>query len=332
MGCVFDGPQFRAAVAEGDKCRLAPVELGCYPLDSKGRNGMKVTEVWKSTSAPTVSFEVYPARTPKAGVSFEKALDKLVELGPDFFSVTFGAGGSTRDGSRELVRKLRQDKNQDVLAYVACFGLSPHELEEVIGEYRGLGVESVLTVRGDEPGDEGAFSPHPDSFAHASDFLRFAKTISDSCFGAACYPEGHVEAKTPEQDLEYLRQKVDLGAEFLIANYFYDNRFFFDFMARCIAKGIEVPILPGVMPIFSIRMMETLAELCGATIPDGVRDGLGALPEGDKEALTSFGVDYAVEQCRGLLKAGVPGLHFYTMDRSTSVSRILGRLRSDGLI
>ena len=293
---------------------------------------MRVTEVWKSKATPTVSFEVYPARTPKAAVSFEKALDKLVELEPDFFSVTFGAGGSTREGSRELVRKLRQEKHQDVLPYVACFGLSPQELEEVIGDYRSLGVQSVLTVRGDEPRDQEGFSPHPDSFAHASDFLRFAKSRFDSCIGAACYPEGHIEAESREADLEYLKQKVDLGAEFLIANYFYDNRFFFDFMDRCVAKGIEVPILPGVMPIFSIKMMETLAELCGATIPDELRDGLDGLPEGDKDALTSFGVDYAVGQCRGLLKAGVPGLHIYTMDRSTSASRLLGRLRDDGLI
>ena len=293
---------------------------------------MRVTEIWKSKGTPTVSFEVYPARTPKAAVSFEKALDELVELEPDFFSVTFGAGGSTREGSRELVRKLRQEKHQDVLAYIACYGLGPHELREVITEYRTLGVQTLLTVRGDEPREDETFSPHPDSFAHASDFLRFARSTFDSCFGAACYPEGHIEAESAEADLDYLKKKVDLGAEFLVANYFYDNRFFFDFMDRCIAKGISVPILPGVMPIFSIKMMETLAQLCGATIPDELRDGLDALPEGDKEALTSFGVDYAAEQCRGLLTAGVRGLHIYTMDRSTSVSRILGRLRAEGLV
>ena len=119
-------------------------------------------------------------------------------------------------------------------------------LEEVIGDYRTLGVETVLTVRGDEPRDQEEFSPHPDSFDHASDFLRFAKTISDSCFGAACYPEGHIEAVSREADLEHLKQKVDLGAEFLIANYFYDNRSFFDFMDSCTTEGIEVPILPQV--------------------------------------------------------------------------------------
>ena len=293
---------------------------------------MRITEIWKSKDTPTVSFEVYPARTEKAAESFERALDKLVDLRPDFFSVTFGAGGSTREGSRELVRKLRQDKRQDVLAYVACFGLGPEELDEVIGDYRSLGVQTMLTVRGDEPREQEGFSPHPKSFAHASDFLRHAKASFDTCFGAACYPEGHIESEGKEADLDFLKGKVDLGAEFLIANYFYDNRLFFDFRDRCTAIGIDVPILPGVMPVFSIKMMESLARLCGATIPDQLRDGLGTLPPDDKEALTSFGVDYAVNQCRGLLEAGVPGLHIYTMDRSTSASRILARLRADGMV
>ena len=293
---------------------------------------MRVTDVWNSKETPTISFEVYPARTPKAAVSFDSALKKLVQLEPDFLSVTFGAGGSTRGGSRELVERLTQEMHQKVLAYIACYGLSPQELEEVIADYRNLGVETVLTVRGDEPRDQEDFSPHADSFAHASDFLAFAKSHFDSCFGAACYPEGHIEAENRASDLDYLKQKVDLGAEFLIANYFYDNEFFFDFLERCAAKGIDIPILPGVMPIFSIKMMETLAQLCGATIPSGLRDGLGGLPEDDKEALTDFGVDYAVEQCRGLIGAGVPGLHIYTMDRSKSASKILGRLRADGLV
>lgn len=293
---------------------------------------MRVTDVWNSKETPTISFEVYPARTPKAAVSFDSALKKLVQLEPDFLSVTFGAGGSTREGSRELVERLTQEMHQKVLAYIACYGLSPQELEEVIADYRNLGVETVLTVRGDEPRDQEDFSPHADSFAHASDFLAFAKSHFDSCFGAACYPEGHIEAENRASDLDYLKQKVDLGAEFLIANYFYDNEFFFDFLERCAAKGIDIPILPGVMPIFSIKMMETLAQLCGATIPSGLRDGLGGLPEDDKEALTDFGVDYAVEQCRGLIGAGVPGLHIYTMDRSKSASKILGRLRADGLV
>ena len=293
---------------------------------------MRITEVWKTKGKPTSSFEVYPARTPKAEDSFAKALDKLAALEPDFFSVTFGAGGSTREGSRELIGKLTREKNQKVLAYIACYGLSPQDLEDVIGGYRELGVETILAVRGDEPRDQTDFSAHPDSFVHAAGFLGFAKTRFDLCIGAACYPEGHITAESKEKDLEYLKQKVDLRTDFLISNYFYDNRFYFDFVGRCRASGIRVPIIPGVMPIFNIKMMENLAKLCGATIPDELRKNLGALPEDDRDALVSFGVEHALNQCRGLLEAGVPGLHIYTMDRSKSAAEIVRRLRGEGLI
>ena len=293
---------------------------------------MRVTEIWKTKGKPTVSFELYPAKTPKAALSLEKALDNLAKLEPDFFSVTFGAGGSTREGSWELVRKLRQSKNAEVLAYVACFGLGSQDLEDVIDGYRELGVETILTVRGDEPRDQDDFSPHPDSFPHATDFLRFVKPRSDLCVGAACYPEGHIEAESKEKDMEYLKQKVDLGAEFLITNYFYDNHFYFDFIDRCNASGIHVPIVPGVMPIFSIKMMENLARLCGATIPDELRNGLSRLPEGDKDAVVNYGIDHAADQCRELLKSDIPGLHIYTMDRSKSATEILRRLRDENLL
>jgi methylenetetrahydrofolate reductase (NADPH) len=293
---------------------------------------MRVTEIWKTKGKPTVSFEVYPAKTPKAIVNLEKALDNLVKLEPDFFSVTFGAGGSTREGSWELVRKLRQDKNAEVLAYVACFGLPPQDLEGIIDGYRELGVETILTVRGDKPRDQDGFSTHPDSFPHATDFLRFAKPRFDLCVGAACYPEGHIEAESKKMDMEYLKQKVDLGAEFLITNYFYDNHFYFDFIDRCNASGIHVPIVPGVMPIFSIKMMENLARLCGATISDELRNALTRLSEDDKDAVVKFGVDHAADQCRELLESNVPGLHFYTMDRSKSTTEILHRLRSENLL
>jgi methylenetetrahydrofolate reductase (NADPH) len=186
-------------------------------------------------------------------------------------------------------------------------------------------------VRGDAP-ESGDFEPHPQSLRHASDLLAFIGKHWDFCLGAAGYPEGHIEAESKEKDLEYLKLKVDSGAQYIIANYFYDNRYFFDFVERCRRLGIEVPILPGVMPVFSVKMMENLAQMCGATITERLKQGIGGLPEGDKEALLQFGADFAVEQCKGLLAAGVPGLHIYTMDRSGSAQRIVSRLRAEVLI
>ncbi len=154
----------------------------------------------------------------------------------------------------------------------------------------------------------------------------------DFCLGVAGYPEGHIDAPSKEQDLEYLKLKVNRGAEYIITNYFYDNAYFFDFCERCRNAGIGVPIVPGVMPIYSVRMMEMLAGLCGATITEEIRQGIAALPDGDKEALLAFGIEFATRQCAELLEAGVPGLHIYTMDRSKSTVRVVEQLRDKGLL
>jgi methylenetetrahydrofolate reductase (NADPH) len=293
---------------------------------------MRLTERWRGSAKPTVSFELFPAREPDAAARLEKAIDKLAAVRPDFVSVTFGAGGSTRDGSRQLVARLLREKKLDVVAYFACFGLGPDDITAVLDAYRDLGVENVLAVRGDPPREDPGFRPHPQSLPHASDLVAFLKPRYPFCLGVAGYPEKHVEAASREQDLAYLKRKVDAGAEFVVANYFYDNRFFLDFVERCRALGIGVPILPGVMPIFSVKMMESLAALCGATITDEVRRGLAGLPAGDKDAVGAWGIDFAVRQCRGLLEAGVPGLHLYTMDRSKSAVEIVTRLRAERLL
>jgi len=292
---------------------------------------MQVTDLWK-TGSPTLSFEFLPPKTEKAAAMLEKTLAALPELKPDFVSVTFGAGGSTREGSRELIERLIQDHGQNVVAYFACFGLGPDDITGVLDTYKGLGVENVLLVRGDEPRDAEGFTPHPDSMAHASDLVAFARPRYDLCFGVAGYPEGHIDSESRDRDLEFLKVKVDNGAEFIITNYCYDNRLFFDFVERCLAAGITVPIVPGVMPIYSLKMMDILAGICGASIPDVIRTGTAALPEDDKAALNNWGIEFAAEQCRDLLRQGVPGLHIYTMNRSSSVVGIVKQLRAEGLL
>ena len=293
---------------------------------------MKVTELWKSRQKATVSFELYPARTPKAEVSLDKTIDRLADLKPDFVSVTFGAGGSTLKGSRDLVDKLINEKGLEMVAYVACFGLGPRDLQAALDGYQEIGVENILAVRGDPPIDQEEFTPHPDSLRHASDFLPFIKERYAFCVGAAGYPEGHIEAESKEKDIEFLKLKVERGAQFIIANYFYDNRFFFKFTDRCRTAGIDVPIIPGVMPVFNLKLMESLAQLCGATITSDLRQKLASLSEDDKDALLEFGITYATEQCRGLIKAGAPGIHIYTMDRIKSAAGVVNQLRSEGLI
>ncbi|MHC4283591.1 MAG: methylenetetrahydrofolate reductase [Planctomycetota bacterium] len=271
---------------------------------------MKVTNLWKSRQKPTVSFELFPPRSPKAAEKLEKTIDTLTALKPDFISVTFGAGGSTREG----------------------YGLGPDDINAVLDSYQALGVENVLVVRGDPPREQEDFTPHPQSFGHASDVIAFIRPRYSFCLGAAGYPEGHIDCESKDKDIEYLKLKVENGAEYIISNYFYDNKYFFDFAKRCRAIGIDVPIVPGVMPIYSLKMMKMLAEMCGATITDEVNQGIASLPEDDKEALINFGIEFATGKCRELLEAGVAGLHFYTMDLSKSTIGIVNRLRNDKLL
>ncbi len=193
---------------------------------------MKLVDILKTKLSPTVSFELFPVRSEKAAARLDIAVDVLAALEPDFVSVTFGAGGSTREGSRQLIEKLKVEKGLEMLAYFAGYGLGPGDITSVLDNYQELGVENLLVVRGDVPHDQDDFQPHPDSFQHASNLLAFIRPRYDFCLGSAAYPEGHIEAESKELDLDYLKLKVDNGAEFIVTNYCYDSRYFFDFLER----------------------------------------------------------------------------------------------------
>jgi methylenetetrahydrofolate reductase (NADPH) len=297
----------------------------------KGKGVMKIVDLWKPGNKPTVAFELFPAKTPKAEENLAQTIDALAGLKPDFASVTFGAGGSTREGSRQLAARLRAEKGLEVIAYFAGFGLGLGEITSVLEGYAEIGVENVLVVRGDPPRDP-AFRAHPTSLSYASELLDFIRQRFSFCLGAAGYPEGHVQAANLEQDLDYLERKVDAGAEYIITNYFYDNGFFFHYADRCRARRIGVPIIPGIMPIYSAKLTETLAATCGAGVPETLRRRMAELPGEDKQAALDFGIEFALSQCRELLAAGVPGLLFYTMDRWESTAEIVRRLRAEGAL
>lgn len=293
---------------------------------------MKVIDMWKTKKKTTISFELFPPRSEKAAKQLKRAIDKLTAVNPDFLSVTFGAGGSTLRGSAELIDQLLNQKKQYVLAYFALYGLSAVKITEILNDYRNMGVENLLVVRGDEPKDSEGFEVAKDSFEHTSDSLTFIQQKWGFCLGVAGYPEGHINAETLQKDLEFLKVKVERGADFVITNYFYDNRYFFDFQQKTEQIGIKVPIIPGIMPIFNIKMMENLAQLCGATITGELRQALAKLSPEDKDGLIEFGIEYAYRQCKELISTGVPGIHFYTMDRSKSVVEIVRRLQAENLL
>lgn len=294
---------------------------------------MRVIDLYsKKNDKPVISFEFSRPKTEKAAASLNKAFDALAAINPDYVSVTFGAGGSNREGGFELVDHLKNQRKLNTVAYIASVGIGPEAVVEVLDRFKSIGIETVFAIRGDAPTWDKDFQPHPDAMPYASDMLAFIKKRYDFCLGAAGYPESHSEAFSPEKDMEILKLKVDQGAEYIVAQYFYDNQFFYDYVDKARAMGINVPIIPGIMPIYTVKMTETLAGLCGTSIVKKVREGLDKLPADDKNAVLQFGIDLATEQCRDLIKKGVHGLHFYTMNRSKSVVSILENLKSEGLL
>jgi methylenetetrahydrofolate reductase (NADPH) len=294
---------------------------------------MHVAELYqKAGDKPVVSFEFFRAKTEKGAQSLEKVLDQLCAVRHDFMTVTFGAGGSSREGSYELIDKLKKDRNQNVVAYIAAVGLGPADITGVLDKFKSQGIETVFVIAGDAPQDDLNFKPHPDAMAHASDLLAFIRPRYDFCLGAAAYPEGHIHAVSLEKDIEYAKLKQNNGAEYLVAQYFYDNKFFYDYMDKCRANGITIPIIPGIMPIYSVKMTEMLSAVCGTSIPAEVRNGIDAISADDKDGIVNLGIDLALRQCRDLVQHGVPGLHFYTMNRAASVAPIVTALEKEGLI
>lgn len=294
---------------------------------------MSVANLYKDAGdKPIISFEFFRAKTEKGAQSLEKVLDLLSETKHDYMSVTFGAGGSTREGSYELIDKLKKDRNLNVVAYIAGVGLGPDDLTTVLDKFKSQGIETVFVIQGDEPQGDVAFKAHPDALPHASDLLAFIKDRYDFSLGAAGYPEGHINAQSLEKDIEYAKLKQDNGAEYIVAQFFYDNQFYYDYVDKCRAIGITIPIIPGIMPVYTVKLLEILTSVCGSIIPEDVRKKLDSIPADDKAGVVDFGIELATQQCRDLLKHGVPGLHFYTMNRGKSVNAIVTTLQNEGLL
>jgi methylenetetrahydrofolate reductase (NADPH) len=280
---------------------------------------------------PAISMEFSPPRDQQAIDLFFGIVDGLSQLNPDYMSVTFGAGGSTRVGSCQTVKMLMADKHLPTVAYIAGYGLGPDQIVGILDQYRALGVQTIFVIRGDEP-REGHFSAHPDSFAHGSDMIAFIKARYDFALGCAGYPEGHIEAQNLEKDMEYLKLKVDNGADYIVTQYFYDNDFFLRFVDKCRTIGINVPIIPGIMPVYTVKMTQMLSKICGSKILPQLQHRLDKVDQASKDAVLQVGIEFSIEQCKELLKEGVAGLHFYTMNRGYSTTEIINCLKQDHVL
>jgi methylenetetrahydrofolate reductase (NADPH) len=278
--------------------------------------------------APCFSFEFFPPKNDAGMDALFQSLTELALLEPGFVSVTYGAGGSTRDRTIEIVTRVKRSVGIEAMAHLTCVGHSKAELTGLLERLRDAGIENVLALRGDPPRGETAFTPAPDGFSYASDLVSFIRERGHPfCVGGAAYPEGHIETSSREVDLANLKRKVDAGAEFLICQLFFDNAFYFDFVERARKAGIGVPIIPGIMPISSVEQVDRFTRMCGATIPMRLRLQLEK-HAADSGAIQQLGVAHATVQCMELLNRGVRHLHFFTLNKSPATKLIVTALRT----
>lgn len=270
---------------------------------------------------PTLSFEFFPPADDIGFWDLYRTIESLKPLSPTYVSVTYGAGGSTRPKTIDLVERIKSDIGIESMAHLTCLGATRSELGTVLDDLREHRIENVLALRGDAPQRQGTFVPTEGGFAHANELVAFIRDRCDMCIGAACYPEGHPEAPNRAQDLDFLKRKVDAGVDFLITQLFFDNDAFLSFRDRAVKGGIKVPIIAGIMPILSARQVKRFTDMCGATIPPDLLRQIEAV-EDDVEAVRHIGMYHTTQQCLDLLGHEVAGIHFYTLNRSTATRAI----------
>ena len=296
------------------------------------RNNTKVLKIREMLQeGRTISFEFFPPRNADGIPGVLDSVAELTAYSPDFVSVTYGAGGSTRHFTEEITVRAKESAGVEVMAHLTCAGQTVEELDDVLQRLEGAGIENVIALRGDPPRGEQQFTVTEGGFSHASDLVSHIKANYEFGIAAACYPEGHAESESLERDLEYAKLKVDNGAEFLITQLFFDNDDYFAFADRAAAAGISVPVIPGILPVLSGPQIRRFTALCGSRIPSDLDAELDRLGD-DDESVRELGVEHAAGQVQELWAAGVPGVHFYVLNRSYSVSKILDRLAIPGHI
>ncbi|HET6437934.1 MAG TPA: methylenetetrahydrofolate reductase [NAD(P)H] [Anaeromyxobacter sp.] len=293
---------------------------------------MRITDLLRfarERGEPVFSFEFFPPQTDQGVAALFQTVEALRPLAPAYVCVTYGAGGSTRLRTVDLVKRLKHETEIEAMAHVTCVGASRDELAAVLDELAAAGIRNVMALRGDPPRGQATFTPHPQGFRYASELVAFIRSQPERwtfCLGGAAYPEGHLETRDLVTDLENLKRKVDAGIDFLVTQLFFDNTRYFEFVARARAAGIAVPMLPGIMPIQTVEQIERMTRMCGASIPRLLRAAMD-VRRSDPDAARDLGLAHATLQAADLLRRGAPGIHFYTLNRSPSTRAILSALR-----
>ena len=281
---------------------------------------------------PTVSFEFFPPKTTESQEQLYTTIRDLEKIHPNFVSVTYGAGGSTRELTHELVLRLKNSSTLDPIPHLTCVGHTESEIAAILERYAAAGVSNILALRGDPPRDQPDYDHSRDTFPQAADLVRFIKKFSGHPdkrgfgIGVAGFPEGHPATPNRLLEMDHLKAKVDAGADYICTQLFFDNHDFYDFRDRCALAGIEAPIIAGIMPVTSLSSMKRMAELAGGSrFPAKLLKALQRA-NGTPEAVREIGLHYATEQCADLLDNGVAGIHLYTLNQSTATREICQRL------
>jgi methylenetetrahydrofolate reductase (NADPH) len=290
---------------------------------------MKISSLLSDRGRKLFSFELFPPKTDAGRLALERTIRDLAELSPAFVSVTYGAGGSTRTKTVELVQWIEREARLTAMAHLTCAGATESEIAGVLDSLVEAGIENVMALRGDPPAGQARFERTANGFGFAADLIGFIRKRYGRklCLGGAGNPEGHIECRDIDQDIRHLKAKVDAGLDFVVTQLFFDNRFYFDFVARARAAGIQVPIIPGLMPIRSLAGVERMTKLCGASLPIPLQAELERSRD-DEAATAALGIAQTTAQSVELLHGGAPGIHFYTLNQSPATRVILTALKA----
>ena len=282
----------------------------------------------RAAARPALSFEFFPPKTEEGDRALlEKVMPALMALKPDYCSVTYGAGGSTRDKTLDIVESIQVQHGLTAMMHLTCVNSTKAELGAVLADARTRGIRNVLALRGDPPGGTGPWTATEGGFTYSSELVAFIRELGGFCIGTAGFPEGHI-AQTAGRvvDWGHLREKVQAGADFVVTQLFFDNEDYFRFVEHMDKQlGVTVPIVPGIFPVLSAKQTRKIVEMCGSQLPTDFVRGLDALGE-DEPGVVEYGIEYATRQCEALLKFGAPGLHFYTLNKAHSTTAIVRNL------
>ena len=283
-----------------------------------------------ATNDPLFSVEFFPPKSDATAQQLLHTAERIQAYCPDFVSITYGAGGSTRSRTLNYARKLHEDYGYAVMPHLTCVGHSREELKQTIAEFKTAGLKQIMALRGDPPKGETNFTPHPDGLRYANELVQLIREVYPECdLGVAGYPEKHPEAPSLEIDLLNLKRKVDAGATFVTTQLFFDNNAYFEFVDNCRGAGITVPILPGLMSVTSYKQALRFCEMCGTSIPTALNEQLIAAGD-DKAAVEAIGIEWSYQQAHELLKRGAPGIHLYILNRSGPAIALMKKLQHAG--